>query len=109
MRYKRVAKIDFDFSVIGFGCWGASGSGSWTDHTDEEQIKAIRTAIDQGVNFFDVAPIYGMGHAEEVLGKAVKGLRDKVFIATKAGIPLSSMIPLLYNEYYPLVTPPLPG
>lgn len=87
MRYKRVEKIDFDFSVIGFGCWGASGSGSWTNHTDEEQIQAIRTAIDLGLNFFDVAPIYGMGHAEEVLGKAIVGLRDKIFIATKAGIP----------------------
>lgn len=87
MRYKRVAKIDFDFSVIGYGCWGASGSGSWTGHSDDKQIDAIRLAIDSGVNFFDVAPIYGMGHAEEVLGKAIKGRRDGIFIATKAGIP----------------------
>lgn len=87
MKYKRVGKIDWDFSVLGFGCWGASGKGSWTGHSDDDQIEAIRKAIELGVNFFDVAPIYGMGHAEEVLGKAIKGFRDKIFIATKGGIP----------------------
>lgn len=87
MKYRRVGKIDWDFSVIGFGCWGASGKGSWTDHTDETQIQAIRRAIELGINCFDVAPIYGCGHAERVLGEAVKGQREKVFIATKAGIP----------------------
>lgn len=87
MRYKRVSKIDHDFSVIGFGCWGASGKGSWSEHGDAGQIEAIRTAIDLGINFFDVAPIYGCGHAEEVLGKAIKGKRDGIFIATKVGLP----------------------
>lgn len=87
MRYKKVSKIDWNFSVLGFGCWGASGKGSWTDHGDEGQIEAIRKAIDLGVNFFDVAPVYGCGHAEEVLGKAIKGQRDKIFIATKVGLP----------------------
>lgn len=87
MQYKRVGKIDYDFSVLGFGCWGASGKGSWSDHGDNEQIEAIRTAIDEGINFFDVAPVYGLGHAEEILGKAVKGQRDKIFIATKTGLP----------------------
>ena len=87
MKTKRVSKIDWDFSVLGFGCWGASGKGSWTGHQDEEQIEAIRKAIELGVNFFDVAPVYGLGHAEEVLGKAIKGKRDKIFIATKVGLP----------------------
>lgn len=87
MRTKRVKQIDWDFSLLGFGCWGASGKGSWTDHGDEEQIKAIERAIELGINFFDVAPIYGCGHAEEVLGKAIKGKREKIFIATKVGLP----------------------
>lgn len=87
MRTKRVAKIDWDFSVLGFGCWGASGKGSWTDHSDDNQIQAIQKAIELGVNFFDVAPVYGLGHAEEVLGKAIIGQRDKLFIATKVGLP----------------------
>ncbi len=46
MKYKRVAKIDHDFSVIGFGCWGASGKGSWSEHSDEEQIKAIDRLVE---------------------------------------------------------------
>lgn len=87
MQYKRVKKIDHDFSVLGFGCWGASGRGSWSDHGDREQIDAIHKAVDLGINFFDVAPVYGCGHAEEILGRAVKGKRDKVFIATKVGLP----------------------
>jgi aryl-alcohol dehydrogenase-like predicted oxidoreductase len=87
MKYKRVGKIDFDFSALGFGCWGASGIGSWTNHEDAKQIEAIQVAIDSGINFFDVAPIYGYGHAEEVLGKAMKGRREEIFIATKVGIP----------------------
>ncbi len=87
MQYKRVDKIDYDFSVLGFGCWGASGRGSWSDHGDAQQIEAIHCAIDQGINFFDVAPVYGCGHAEEILGRAVKGKRDEIFIATKVGLP----------------------
>lgn len=88
MRYKRVKKIDHDFSVIGYGCWGASGKGSWTEHeSDDEQVAAMHAAIDAGVTFFDVAPVYGLGHAETVLGKAIAGKRDKIFLATKAGLP----------------------
>ncbi len=87
MKYRSVKKIDFDFSVIGFGCWGASGKGSWTKHSDKDQIEAIQKAIELGINLFDVAPVYGNGHAEEVLGQAIKGQRDKIFIATKAGLP----------------------
>lgn len=87
MKTKRVSKIDWDFSVLGFGCWGASGKGNWTNHTDDDQIRAIQKAMALGINFFDVAPIYGFGHAEEVLGKAIKGHRDEIFIASKVGLP----------------------
>ncbi|MDC7235479.1 MAG: aldo/keto reductase [Spirochaetales bacterium] len=97
MKYKKVDKIDYEFSVLGFGCWGASGSGSWSDHGDQEQVRAIETAIDQGINFFDVAPVYGLGHAEEVLAQGIKGKRDKVFIATKVGLPWNNKFEA-YND-----------
>ncbi len=87
MKTKRVKKMDLDFSVLGYGCWGAAGMPSWAEHTDENQIRAIHTAIDGGVNFFDVAPVYGLGHAEEVLGKAIKGKREDLIIASKCGLP----------------------
>lgn len=86
MKYKKVDKIDEKLSVIGFGSWGISGPEFWEGTSDESSIRTIHRAIEYGVNFFDVAPVYGFGHAEEVLGKAVKGFRNQVFIATKCGL-----------------------
>lgn len=86
MKFKKVDKINEKLSVIGFGCWGISGPEYWDGTTDESSIKAIHKAIEYGVNFFDVAPVYGFGHAEEVLGKAIKGFRSKIIIATKCGL-----------------------
>jgi len=87
MKFKRVSKMDMDVSALGFGCWGASGQPSWGGHTDADQIKAIETAIDGGINFFDVAPVYGLGYAEEILGKAIQGKREQIYIASKCGLP----------------------
>lgn len=87
MKIKKVKKMDIPFSAIGFGCWGASGTPSWGGHTDEDQIKAMHAAIDGGINLFDVAPVYGLGHAEKVLGQALKNKRNQVYIATKCGLP----------------------
>ena len=53
---------------------------------DEDSIKTVQKAVDLGVNFFDVAPIYGMGHVEEILGKALKGRRESVLVASKCGL-----------------------
>ncbi len=86
VKFKKVDKIDEKLSVIGFGCWGISGPEYWDGTTDENSIKTIHKAIEYGVNFFDVAPVYGFGHAEEILGKAVKGFRNKIIIATKCGL-----------------------
>jgi len=66
VKFKKVDKIDEKLSVIGFGCWGISGPEYWDGTTDENSIKTIHKAIEYGVNFFDVAPVYGFGHAEEI-------------------------------------------
>lgn len=72
-----------DVSVIGFG---ASPLGNVFEVSEESEGKrAVHLAIDQGINFFDVAPFYGLTLAEERLGKALQGKRDKVFLATKCG------------------------
>ncbi|MDD3212590.1 MAG: aldo/keto reductase [Eubacteriales bacterium] len=85
MQYKRVPRIDADISAIGIGCWNFGGD--WDDSDDQKSIGIVHAAIDGGINFFDVAPVYGWFHAERVLGKALKnGLRQKVIIASKCGL-----------------------
>ena len=78
-------------SVVGFGAWGIGGpamAGStpigWGDVDDAISEKALRTAVERGVNFFDTADFYGLGHSEELIGK-VLGNRPDCVIATKVG------------------------
>ena len=74
---------------IGFGAWAVGGGNwamSWGPQDDNASIAAIHKAIDLGVNWIDTAAIYGLGHSEEVVGKAVKGSHVKPFIFTKSGM-----------------------
>jgi aryl-alcohol dehydrogenase-like predicted oxidoreductase len=72
-------------SRVGLGTWAIGGS-MWGGADDAQSIATIRAAIDSGINLIDTAPVYGFGHSEEVVGKALEGLRDKAVIATKAGL-----------------------
>lgn len=83
MEYRRLGKTDMEVSVLGFG---ASPMGNVFDVADEQEgIQAVQEAIDEGINFFDVAPFYGFTLAEERLGKALAGKRKDIFLATKCG------------------------
>jgi L-galactose dehydrogenase len=83
MQYRRLGKTAMNVSVIGFG---ASPLGNVFDDCDEQEgTRSVHAAIDAGINFFDVAPFYGITLAEERLGEALKGKRDKVILATKCG------------------------
>ncbi len=82
MQYRKLGKSDLQVPVVSFGAW-AIGGWMWGGSDDDEAIRAIHCAIDHGVNCIDTAPIYGMGHSEEVVGKAIAGKRDEVIIATK--------------------------
>lgn len=86
MKMKSVKQIEEPLSAVGFGCWATGGGSVWNDSRDEESIRTIRRALELGVNLFDVAPVYGFGHAERILGQALKGRRDEVLIASKFGI-----------------------
>jgi aryl-alcohol dehydrogenase-like predicted oxidoreductase len=81
-----------EVSEIGFGCWAIGGPFSmggrpdgWGQVDDDESVAAMRRALELGITFFDTADVYGAGHSEEVLGRAVAGRRDEVVIATKFG------------------------
>ncbi len=69
---------------IGMGLWGIGGD-MWGPTDDKESLEAIERALEIGINFFDTADVYGNGHSEELLGKAMKGRRDKFIVATKIG------------------------
>lgn len=87
MKYKSVGQLPgLELSVVGLGCWGLSGAGLWTGSSDEQSTRTVQAAREGGVNLFDVAPVYGFGHAEEILGRALAGHRDEVIIATKCGL-----------------------
>jgi len=76
---------EYNVSRIGFGC-APMGSFDYGNVNDKDSINAVRRALDMGINFFDTADIYGFGHSEEVLGKALGKRRNDVIIATKFGL-----------------------
>ena len=82
---KRVlGKSGIEVTKIGIGLW-AIGGDEWGPVQDQESLDTISAALDIGINFFDTADVYGVGHSEELLGQAMKGRRDKFIVATKIG------------------------
>lgn len=89
MKKRRLGYTDLKLSPVGLGTWAMGGGGwafGWGPQDDEESIATIRYALKQGVNWIDTAPVYGLGHSEEMVGQAIKDLREKVVIATKCGL-----------------------
>ena len=82
MKYAALGKTDLEVSRITFGCWELGG-GPWDFTSDENNIRALRLAFDNGMTSFDTAEGYGAGHSEEIVGKALAGKRDQCVIATK--------------------------
>jgi len=88
--YRELGRSGIQVSALGMGCW-AIGGPFWAGETpvgwgkvdDEESIRAVHRALELGVNFFDTADVYGAGHSERVLARALAGRRQEVVIATK--------------------------
>jgi aryl-alcohol dehydrogenase-like predicted oxidoreductase len=79
-----LGKSGIKITRMSIGLWAIGGS-DWGSVQDNDSLEAIETALDSGVNFFDTADVYGSGHSEELLGKAMKGRRDKFIVGTKIG------------------------
>jgi aryl-alcohol dehydrogenase-like predicted oxidoreductase len=78
-----------EISRVGCGAWAIGGAGwwhAWGDQDDEQSIEAIRRAVELGINWVDTAPIYGLGHSEEVVGRALQGLDERPYVFTKASL-----------------------
>lgn len=86
MVYQRIGQSDLNASVVALGTWAIGGGTWWGENNDMESIRTIHAAIDQGINLIDTAPVYGFGHSEEVVGKAISDRRSKVLISTKCGL-----------------------
>ena len=84
MEYRKLGGLEV--SVIGYGAWGIGGAPFWNNEGDQKSLESIKSSFDQGINFFDTAPVYGFGHSEKLIGKALKSVRDKVILATKCGL-----------------------
>src|SRR4051794_34913251 len=85
----------FEISTIGLGSW-AIGGHMWGGQDDRASIEAIHAAVDHGVNWVDTAPIYGSGHSEEVVGRAIKALAAsrRPYVFTKFGLGVDVDAPL---------------
>ncbi len=93
MQTRRLGNTDLELTTIGLGTWAIGGGGweySWGPQDDENSISTIIAAIEKGINWIDTAAVYGLGHSEEVVGRAVKELKPKPIIATKCGITWDS-------------------
>lgn len=89
---RTLGRSGVEISAMGLGCWAIGGPFwrgetpvGWGEVNDEDSIRAIRRGLELGVTFFDTADVYGVGHSEEVLARALEGRRDGVVIATKFG------------------------
>ncbi len=82
MQYKKFSTSDEKVSLLGFGAWGI-GKSMWIGAEDKESKKVLHKAIDQGVNFFDSALVYGMGHSENLIGQVEKESGKELFITSK--------------------------
>jgi methylglyoxal reductase len=85
MMQREIGSTGIDASAIGLGTW-AIGGWMWGGTDERQSIAAIQASLDEGVSLIDTAPAYGKGLAEEIVGKAMSGRRDKVVLATKCGL-----------------------
>jgi len=89
MRTRKLGYTDLHLTTVGLGTWAIGGGGwqwGWGPQDDADSIAALQRGLDMGANWIDTAAAYGLGHAEEIVGKAIVGRRDEVIIATKCAL-----------------------
>ena len=82
---------------IGMGTWAIGGGTWWGENDDALSIRTIEEAIDRGIVWFDTAPVYGIGHSENVVGKAIKQNRSRILLSTKCGLEWDHETPCFHK------------
>jgi aryl-alcohol dehydrogenase-like predicted oxidoreductase len=97
MNYRPLGRTGWNVSEVSFGAWAIGGA--WGDVSDDDSIRALRRAIDRGVNFIDTADVYGDGRSERLIAKVkTERPRDTIYVATKAGRRLPAQVADGYNR-----------
>src|SRR5246127_5210003 len=89
MNTKRLGNSDLFITPTGFGAWAIGGSGwefAWGGQDDADSIGAIHEALDAGINWIDTAAVYGLGHSEEVVARALEGMSVRPYVFTKCSM-----------------------
>jgi aryl-alcohol dehydrogenase-like predicted oxidoreductase len=89
MHTRQLGKSDMHITPIGLGTWAIGGGNwefGWGSQDDDASIATIHRALDLGINWIDTAAVYGLGHSEEIVGRALKGRSDRPFIFTKCSL-----------------------
>jgi aryl-alcohol dehydrogenase-like predicted oxidoreductase len=90
LKTTQLGTTGLEITRVGFGAWAIGGGGydwGWGTQEDEDSIEAIHHALELGLNWIDTAAQYGFGHSEEVVGRALAGLRERPYVFTKGGQP----------------------
>jgi aryl-alcohol dehydrogenase-like predicted oxidoreductase len=99
MKKNSLGKNGPSFTEIGIGTWAFSGPWKygWGSQDDKQSIATLHRSIELGINWIDTAPFYGFGHSEEIVGLAITGRREDVYIATKCGLKCSNQGEIIYD------------
>lgn len=89
MKKRRFGNTGMNITPIGFGSWAIGGAGwshGWGPQDDNRAVEAVERAVELGINWIDTAAVYGLGHSEELIGKALAGLKNKPLVFTKCSL-----------------------
>src|SRR5271163_2165303 len=89
MQTRQLGNSDLQITPLGVGAWAMGGGGlpfAWGPQDDNDSIGAIHAALDSGINWIDTAPVYGLGHSEEVVGRAIRGRSQRPYVFTKCSL-----------------------
>ena len=97
-KFLEIGKSGIRAPFLGLGTWAIGGGSWWGKNDDALSVRTIEEALELGISWVDTAPIYGLYHSEEVVGRALRGKRERVILSTKCGLEWRHETPFLHKE-----------